>query len=215
MRLVNGGWSCHDGFMLGSAEILEQVVPSTSAKLVELVRDQLELAPDDRLRGLLEDRWPACGDALHAAALLGDRAVLVGPVAAALAGAPHRLTGRVDVLVDRDDRGDVDDQLFDLGAEPSDVRMAGPSFPDDRRTLWSVGAGTLSVRVARREVEQLEQLRDRAITTVIAGLGVVRVPHPADLLRISAGSPWSEEHVYTPSLSAILALSGTAGVAVT
>lgn len=176
---------------------------TVDAKLVALVQDQLELPVEDRLRVLLDDRWPACIDALRAAAELSESAIVVGPVAAALVGAPHRLTGRVDVLIDYDDRHDVDDRFFDRGAQPAGVRMAGPSFPNDRRAYWTVGAGTLTVRISRDV--NVGELRLRARVIEAPSFGVLRVPWTEDLLRLSESSAWSEEHVYVPSLRAVLA----------
>jgi hypothetical protein len=43
-------------------------------ELLELTRDQLELSPAGRLSYLLEEDWPACREALQAAATLGDLA---------------------------------------------------------------------------------------------------------------------------------------------
>ena len=45
------------------------------AKLVELVGEQLDLAPTERLKALLGNHWPGCRDALHAAYETGELAV--------------------------------------------------------------------------------------------------------------------------------------------
>lgn len=81
-------------------EALEQVVAAAGyqlqvgllpadPKLLELVGEQLELGPTDRLKALLHSDWPACRDALRAAAFVGELAVLVGAVAATLRGSPQ------------------------------------------------------------------------------------------------------------------------------
>lgn len=89
-------------------------------KLVELVHDQLDQGPTERLEGLLDSGSPPCRDGLRAAAAAGDLAVLVGPVAAALSGAAQRPgSGRVDLLVPEVHREGLADRLLAFGAQPA------------------------------------------------------------------------------------------------
>src|SRR4051794_39948554 len=83
---------------------LEVRILEPDAELLALAGDQLELDPVDRLRTLLDDDWLACRQALETVADLKVGSVLIGPVAAALRGAPQRPgIGRVDVLVTPED----------------------------------------------------------------------------------------------------------------
>lgn len=175
-------------------------------KLVELVDEQLDLGPTDRLKALLGLSWPACRDALRAAASVGDLAVLVGPVAAALRGAPQRPgRGRVDLLIASDDRELVADWLLDAGAFPDGLEQAPGS--DERRERWRAGRGELTVRWTATGIDDINDLRDRAHPVMLnqEDAGLVRVALVEDLAEIAAHSPWSEDAVYRTGLRAVLA----------
>jgi len=174
-------------------------------KLVALADDQLALSPTDRVRALLGDDWAACHDALHAAASSGALTVLVGPVAAAIDGAPQRPgTGRVDLLVPLADHEQTVTQLLDGGANPDGFEHAAGA--DDKRERWIAGRGTLTLRTTATGIEDIAALRDRGQrVTLTANTAGMRVARAEDLLRISVCSPWSDDALYRAGLRAVLA----------
>jgi hypothetical protein len=182
-----------------------RLVPA-EPKLVELVNDQLDLGPTHRLRTLLGGMWPACRDALRAAAAVGELAVLVGPVAAALSGAPQRPgDGRVDLLIDPSDREEVADRLLDADAYPDGLEHAPNS--SERRERWRAGRGHLTVRWEAAAIDDVAVLRDRAHPVYLNqdDAGLVRVALVEDLAEVVAHSPWSEDALYRAGLRAVLA----------
>lgn len=175
-------------------------------KLVELVHEQLDLAPTDRLRALLGDSWTACRDALRAAAAVGDLAVLVGPVAAALRGAPQRPgDGRVDLLVAPEDCEQVTERLLQADTYPDGFEQAPES--GERRERWRAGRGQLTVRWEAMGTDDIAALRDRAHPVLLNqdDAGLVRVALVEDLAELAEQSPWSEDAVYRAGLRAVLA----------
>ena len=185
-------------------ELDVQLVPA-EPKLVALARDQLELGPTNRLKVLLTDRWPACRDALRAAAAVGELGVLVGPVAAALNGAPQRPgDGRVDLLIAEVDREEVSERLLAHGAFPDGIEQATAGQSSERRERWQIAGGVLTVR---DHADGAGAARDRALSATLTqeDIGIVRVPLVSDLLAIAAVSPWSDDAVYLPGLRAVLA----------
>ena len=181
---------------------LEVRILEPDAELLALAGDQLELDPVDRLRTLLDDHWPACRQALETIADLKVGCVLIGPVAAALRGAPQRPgIGRVDVLVTPEDAEDAFEQLLDAGAWPDGVEASAND--QERRERWRVGAGVLTVRAAA----EADALSARARPVPLEGdeIHVLHVPLAEDLLALAEGSPWSEDRVYLWGLRAVLA----------
>lgn len=184
-----------------------QLVPA-EPKLVELVCEQLNLDPPERLAALLGNAWPACRDGLRAAAAVGDLGVLVGPVAAALVGAPQRPgKGRVDLLVAPDDLEMVAERLFQADVYPDGFELAPGGV--ERRERWRFGRGQLTVRSMATGVENTASLRDRAYPVVLSQtrneIGLVCVPLVEDLADIAEHSPWSEDAIYRAGLRAVLA----------
>jgi transcriptional regulator with XRE-family HTH domain len=183
-----------------------RLVPA-EPKLVELVCEQRDLDPTERLQALLGSSWPVCRDALHAAAAVGELAVLVGPVAAALWGAPERPgAGRVDLLVALKDLETVTERLFRADAHPDGFEMA-PGGGEERRERWSARHGQLTVRSAAAGVEDVGALRDRAHPFLLNrdDVGEVHVALVEDLTDIAGHSPWSEDATYRAGLRAVLA----------
>lgn len=175
-------------------------------KLIELVCEQLDLGPENGLKALLGGSWPACRDGLRAAAAVGDLGVLVGPVAAALVGAPQRPgDGRVDLLVPREDLEEAVDRLFRAGGCPDGFESAPGG--EERRERWIVGGGRLTVRTAAAGVDDPAGLRDRAHPVLLDQdhVGVVRVPLVEDLADVVGQSPWSDDAIYRSGLRAVLA----------
>jgi transcriptional regulator with XRE-family HTH domain len=184
-----------------------QLVPA-EPKLVELACGQLDLAPTKRLQALQGSSWPICRDGLQAAAAVGELGVLVGPVAAALVGAPQRPgKGRVDLLVAQDDLEIVAERLFQADVYPDGFELAPGG--EERRERWSAGRGQLTVRSAAAGVEDVVLLRNRArpfmLNRTEDHVGLVRVPLVEDLADMMACSPWSEDAIYGAGLRAVLA----------
>jgi transcriptional regulator with XRE-family HTH domain len=182
------------------------------AKLIELAREQreigeqLDMGPTNRLKALLGSRWPACRDALRAAAQTGELAVLVGPVAAALLGAPERPgSGRVDLLVPAADHEQLSEWLMRGDAWPDGLEQAPGS--DEQRERWRAGRGHLTVRTAAAGVDDIGVLLDRATPALLnqQDVGVVHVALVEDLLDIVEHSPWPEDALYRSGLRAVLA----------
>lgn len=200
-----------------SLEALEQVVAAAGfqlqvtllpadAKLIELVNEQLELGPTNRLKALLGADWPACRDALRAAAGVGELAVLVGPVAAALRGAPQPPgRGRVDLLIATEDREEVNQWLLRADAHPGRTEQAPGS--QERRERWVTGRGELTVRDTAAGIVDISAVRDRAHPVMLnqEDAGLIRVALVEDLTELAACSPWREDAVYLTGLQAVLA----------
>lgn len=200
-----------------SLDALEELATAAGAQLdvrvvqadpehIALVHDQLDLDPTERLQALLGVRaWRSCRDALHGAAALGEIGVLVGPMAAALSGAPQRPgNGRVDVLVQPEDSEDVFERLWAVDGHPDGIEATANDV--ERRERWVVGAGQLTVRSAASGVS-IADVRDRAhnIGLFRDDIGVVRLPLVEDLLDVAVASPWSDDRQYVPGLRAVLA----------
>ena len=177
-------------------------------KLVELVHDQLDLGPTDRLRALLGARWPSCRVALRAAAAVGDLGVLIGPVAAALRGAPQRPgEGRVDLLIAAADREEVTIGCCSM-ARTRRHRTRRGRVRSERRERWQADSGMLSVRERSAGTCHITAIRDRALVAAMLSQDAarfLRVALAEDLATIAESSPWSEDAIYLPGLRAVLA----------
>jgi transcriptional regulator with XRE-family HTH domain len=176
---------------------------------VAQVGENLDVGPTARLIKLLgDDGWRACRDGMVAAAFVGKRGVLIGPIAAASAGAPiaHAMP-RVDLLVSEDDRPGIEDTLREIGARPGEAHRQG----DEVRHVWSYGQGTLTIRdrAASLTGTGVREVRQRAFDTYLnADLdpgAQVWFPAIEDLIRICIHSPWAEDRDCVPGLSAVLA----------
>lgn len=185
-----------------------RVLPAES-KLVEQVREQLDMPPAQRLRSLLDaTAWSRCRDALRAAAAVGDLAIVVGPAAAALVGAPARPgDGRVDILVPPEDVDRAFDLLLAAGAWPDGFEWSGEA--GERRERWRAGRGTLTLRTQVNGVSDIAALRGRARPIALSRgkrvMGVVRIPLVVDLAELMERSLWGQDAVYRASLRAVLA----------
>jgi transcriptional regulator with XRE-family HTH domain len=201
-----------------SLEDLEKVVTAAGArldvqvvlpepKLVELVGEQLDIAsPTERLKALLGNHWRGCRDALRAAHHTNDLAVVVGPAAAALRGAPERPgSGRIDLLVPPEEREELTKWLWRADAWPDGVEQAPHS--SERRERWRAGRGLLTVRSQATGIDDIAALRDRAHPVLLnrEDAGLVRVALVEDLLDLVERSPWPEDALYRVGLRAVLA----------
>lgn len=190
-----------------SGGMLRVEVEPAAAEHVELVRDQLALAPLDRLRVLLgEEAWPACRAALGVAAAISDLAVIVGPVGAALRGAPQRpRTEKVDLLIPWPHQEAAFELLIAAGAFPDGNEVMPGS--DEPRERWVCGAGRLTLRSTLASGHDVERLRDRPAPMLIGADGIteLRVALVEDLLSLSGSSPWPEDLPPRSGLRAVLA----------
>ena len=201
-----------------SLEDLEKVVVAAGArldvrvvlpepKLIELVHEQLDIAsPTERLKAVLGNHWRGCRDALHVTHQTGELAVVVGPVAATLRGAPeHPGSGQVDMLVSAEDREELTEWLLRADAWPDGVEQAPHS--GERRERWRAGRGHLTVRSQATGIEDIAALRDRAYPVLLnqEDAGLVRVALVEDLLDLVERSPWPEDALYRAGLRAVLA----------
>lgn len=186
---------------------LEVRLDPAEPELIALAEDQLELEPPQRLKALLGDAWPACRDALRAGAVVGALGVLVGPVGAALSGAPQRpFHGRVDLLVAPEHLERAVDRLFDGGYWPDGVEEVPGS--GESRERWRARRGRLTLRTAAAGIQDIDSLRGRAHPVTLNARHEQRTLYVAsieDLLAITERSPWSEDAVYKTGLRAVLA----------
>lgn len=186
---------------------LEVRLEPAELKVVALVCDQLDLGPTDRLRALLGHDWPAARDALRAAAAVRELGILVGPLAAALSGAPQRPSGHVDLVVAAGDREAASERLLLHGAHPDGIEQSGEGARSGRRERWQAGAGILTVCDRAIGVDGIDVPRARAMPVKLNGedVGMVHVGYVEDLLALAEASSWSEDSVQVPGLRAVLA----------
>jgi hypothetical protein len=131
---------------------------------------------------------------------------VVGPVAAALRGAPERPgAGRVDLLVPAEQQGELAKWLQRADAWPDGIEQAPGG--GERRERWQVGRGQLTVRSQATGIEDIGALRDRAhfVGLTRDDAGCVRVALAEDLLDLVKHSPWPEDALYRAGLRAVLA----------
>jgi transcriptional regulator with XRE-family HTH domain len=197
-----------------SLESLEEVIRAAGLDLVislaehdrsleELVRDQLELSPAQRLRRLLpEGEADQVIAGLDTVAELATPAIVVGSVAAALRGAPQRPRENV-VEVLAGDRDGLLQELRDRGAEPTDDEER---FSDvNRRWRWRLlPVGTLAVTDLLAGAGGYSDLRRDATAITVDGHEVT-VAGTRDLLRLADASPDEKDRAYAPGLRTLLA----------
>jgi transcriptional regulator with XRE-family HTH domain len=197
------------GLARAAGRSIEVRVLPAEPKLVEQVNKQLEMPPTERLRLLLgPGAWSRGRDALRAAAAVSDLTVVVGPIAAALLGAPERPgDGRIDLLVPPEDAQQAFELLLAADAWPDGFEWSGEG--GERRERWRVGRGALTLRTEAHGMSDIAALRDRAQPVALSPgrheIGVVRVPLASDLSRVMEHSPWGQDAVYRAGLRAVLA----------
>lgn len=184
------------------------VIDDAESDHVDLVHMQLDLGPTDRVPVLAGEHWPAIRSALVAAALVEERAVVVGRVAAALRGAPQGLGGAtVDLLTSDDDVIDVLEMLTDdAGAHSLGVYSSNDG--SRHRQLLEVEAGGILSLTTQTHCElAATAVRDRAHAIFLneESIGQVRVALAEDLLELAEASRWSRDGPARAGLSAILA----------
>jgi transcriptional regulator with XRE-family HTH domain len=198
-----------------SLESLEEVIGAAGldltvslanrdASLGELVGDQLQLTPEERLRRLLPAKEVgALLEVLERLATIGSPAIVVSSIAGALQGAPQRPRGDAVELVPRDRDGFLS-AMETQGGSPTDDEER---FNDiNRRWRWSLGPSDVVV------VDRLAGATDyRDLTRAAVALKVadheLRVAAPRDLLRLAEASPAEGDLAYVPGLRALLEVS--------
>lgn len=162
------------------------------ASLAAAVRDQLDVAPMKRLQRLLPAyEWKDTRRALRWLSRAHTPAILIGPVAALLQGAPQRPhTGIVEFV------------SGDPFAMERELRAGGLVAVDSVWTLPKGGRlalarnvpGTGDYRDLRRSAQRVQLDRN---TVLLAA-------HPRDLLRTADASSSEVERARTPGLRALL-----------
>jgi transcriptional regulator with XRE-family HTH domain len=170
--------------------------------LGELIEDQLELTPSERLRHLLRAR--ACNDALRALGWLASArtpAIIIGAVAGILQGAPQRPDSGVVEFVASDPVAMA--QEMDASLTPTDTEDRWAD--SDARALWTIpGGGTLALASHVPGTEDYRDLRRSAREIELDDDTKIAVAHPRDLVRMADASPRESERARLPGLRALL-----------
>jgi len=198
-----------------SLESLEEVIGAAGldltislgnrdSSLEELVKDQLELTPERRLRQLLpSDEVGPLLRVLAEVAAMESPVILIGSVASALQGAPQRPRGDAVEVVPRDRDGFLQ-ALRDRRASPDDDDERFNEV--NRRWRWLLGPGTVVVVDRLAGASDYRDLRRSAVSVRVED-HELSVAAPRDLLRLAEASPDEGERVYLPGLRALLELS--------
>lgn len=182
-------------------------------ELIELVSEQLSLTPVERLEFLLGEHWPACRDALQAAAAVNGLAALVGPVAVALHGGPQQPgRGRVDLLCAPEAQDDVAYGLIDVGAAVGSLWRASQQPGTETQLEFTADAGVLTLRTRAAAIVDPVDVVAAGRLVDVAG-AVVRVASLEDLIAITFASPWGQDGPYRSGLRALRAHRAVHGAA--
>jgi transcriptional regulator with XRE-family HTH domain len=184
---------------------LELVVrlSARDVSLADAVRDQLELAPAQRLRRLLPaDAVADARRALRWLARAKTGSVVVGQIGGGLLGAPQRPDSAAVEFVTAD-RVAMERELRSGGLMPVDVEDRWRE--SDVREPWTFpGGGTLTIARNVPGTRDYRDLRRQARAVDVVRSLRVSVAHPRDLLRIADASPRASEQARTPGLQALL-----------
>jgi transcriptional regulator with XRE-family HTH domain len=198
-----------------SFENLEDVISASGLDLVislaeadpsldELIRDQLTLPPEDRLRRLLPNE-EAAGliRSLALVAELQTPTIVIGSLAAALQGGPQRPRDAVELVAG--DRDALLGELERLGGQPTDDEAR---FNDvDRRWRWSLPEAELIVVDRLAGAGDYRDLRRDAVELRVGGHELA-LAGPRDLLRLADASPGADR-AYAAGLRALLEQTST------
>jgi transcriptional regulator with XRE-family HTH domain len=177
--------------------------------LGELVADQLELAPIERLRRLLPAG--AVADtvaALHWLAQARTPVIVIGSVAAALQGGPQPPADPWIEFVSGDPVA-IEAEMRSAGLVPIETDERWSDV--DTRAQWELPRGAAVVLASN--VPGTEDYRDlrRAARTIEFDGANIAVAHPRDLLRMADASPRESERARVPGLRALLSLQADQG----
>lgn len=185
-------------------ELNTTIVDALNPDQVRLANQLLDRGPTYRLQQCASrSRWQLLGNALGAASWLSELAVIVGPTAAAIRGAPVRVAPPVDLLADSADVSEIVRVLErDVGAVPNGVDRHERA----ERTLWALegGAAGLAIRTEAGPAGSANEIRERS-TRAVLSTGTVRVALFEDLVDSFLASPWPKEQAMLPKLRAVFA----------
>jgi transcriptional regulator with XRE-family HTH domain len=181
------------------------------SSLDELVGDQLELTPTERLRRLLPSA--ATDDTLRALTWLAHArtpAIVIGDLASVLQGAPQA-PAQTGVEFVSGDPYAMESEMRGAGLVPIDTEQRWADI--DRRAPWALPeGGTLVLASTVPGTEDYRDLRRAARTAELDDGTRVQAAHPRDLLRMADASPRESERARVPALRALLShVSGSEG----
>lgn len=198
-----------------SLESLEEVIEAAGfdltlslgnrdSSLEDLVKDQLALSPERRLRQLLpKDEATSLLRVLGEVSTIRSPVIVIGSIAAALQGAPQR-PRRIAVDVVPRDRDGFLQALKDRGGSPTDDDRR---FSDvNRRWQWACGPGAVVVFDHLAGAFDYRDLHRSAVTLRLEGRDI-RVAAPRDLLRLAEASSDEGDRAYVPGFRALLEAS--------
>jgi len=165
---------------------------------------QLEMTPGERLEALLPKRAAASAErALNVVAQLEAPAIVLGPIAGVLQGAPQR-PGATEVEVVVTDMVAAATELSTREFTPTDDARRFRQI--DQRWRWDGPRRTsLTLASAVPGGGDYAALRRNAVPVAITSGAVVRVAHPRDLLRLAEASSDESQQARASGLRALLA----------
>lgn len=171
--------------------------------LDELVDEQVELAPIERLRRLVpRDRLDQALDALRWTAGVQTPVIVIGDVAGVLQGAPQRLEDPQVEIMSRDPFS-TESELRASGFEPADSEARWREI--DRRYPWRRPSGAVvSLASDVPGSSGFADLDRSAETLHLNGSAAIAVAHPRDLLRLADAAPRESAQARVPGLRALL-----------
>lgn len=185
-------------------ELQIELVPAHET-LIALVDKHLAGGPTNRLRELMAADWAACQPALRVAGTTSEHSVLVGPIAAAVRGAPQQPSRpSVDLLTPPQELPRVERLLHYGGAERvrSPRSQLGPNGSE-----WLLNGAVITSRSHAPGLEDVTALRDRSpwVSMTYAEVPALRVALVEDLLDLAEYATRPEDREPLAGLRAVLA----------
>lgn len=183
-------------------ELVTRLAPKDTS-LDDLVSDQLELAPPERLDRLLpaEVRQDA-RQALRWVASARTPAIVIGAIAAVLQGAPQRAE-RAHVEIVSSDPYSTETEMREDRLTP--IETEGRWADVDRRAHWALpDGGTIVLATETPGTTGYADLRRSAEKLELDGGMTVAVAHPRDLLRLGEASTRASARARVPGLRVLL-----------
>jgi transcriptional regulator with XRE-family HTH domain len=185
-------------------ELRTELVPAHET-LIALVDQHLAEGPTNRLRQLMAEDWAACQPALRLAATTFEHSVLVGPIAAAIRGAPQRPSGpSVDLLAPPRDLPRVE-RLLHYGDAERVLRPRSQLGPNGSE--WLLNGAVITLRSHAPGLEDVDAVRDRSpwVSMTYAEVPALRVALVEDLLDLAEYATRPEDRELVAGLRAVLA----------